>query len=96
MQILDVGTVKDMIVSADELYEVLQLTTQRKAYEVLQVRHDDLVQHVVIRYAFNHEEHSMAEVSYSVDNIVGAILTDGPDHAKLICLEHVMNADLKA
>ena len=95
MNTIDAGTVKEMIDLSDELYEVLQLTTLEAVYEVLQVRHDDLTQFVLVHYTFD-KELSMAEQSYSLNKVVAGIVYATEAEAKLEAVNRLMMANLNA
>lgn len=82
MQHLDAGTVRECFNSADELYEVLKLTTQASAYEVVQTTHDELHQYIVVQYLNG--------------RIAGGELFSNPDSAKLRIMEFLTHANLTA
>jgi hypothetical protein len=95
MQLIDAPTTREMFTLADELYEVLQLNTMSAAYEVVQVRHDDLTQFVVTEYNINPDD-NMSEVSHALNNIKQSVIFSTSDAAKSFVLEQVVNAKLEA
>lgn len=95
MQHLDEGTVRECFNSSDELYEVLRLTTQAGAYEVVQTIHDGLHQYIVVQYRYDRDV-NLGEQSFSLDNIVGGELFTNPNSAKLRVMEFLTHANLTA
>ena len=95
MQLIDAPTTREMFTLADELYEVLQLNTMSAAYEVVQVRHDDLTQYVVTEYNISPDD-NMSEVSHALNNIKQSVIFKTSDAAKSFVLEKVINAKLEA
>lgn len=80
---------------ADELYEVMQLNTLSAAYEIVQVRHDDLIQFVFTEYKVNPEV-NMSEVSHALNNIKSSVIFPNAEEARVHAMQKVLQANLKA
>jgi hypothetical protein len=88
-------TAQDCIHSADELYEVLMLTTQDKTFEVLQLTHNYEVSWLVVEYQFD-KELCMGEQKRTPIHIVQAEYLKSAADARVRVMELVMQADLSA
>jgi hypothetical protein len=95
MQAIDAPTTREMFTLADELYEVMQLNTLKAAYEVVQVRHDDLTQFVVTEYSVNPDD-NMSQVSHALNNIKSSMIFPDADEARVKVIELVLQATLSA
>lgn len=95
MQIIDQATTKEMFDLADELYETLQLKLQTVAFEVVQTKHDDLIQFVVSKYSVNLDE-NMTDWKLGLNFIIGSCVFKKESEAKAFLMNEVMHANLKA
>lgn len=95
MQTIDAPTTREMFTLADELYEVMQLNVLKAAYEVVQVRHDDLTQFVVTEYIVNPDD-NMSEVSHALNNIKQSVIFQDVEEARVHVIKLVLQATLTA
>jgi hypothetical protein len=95
MQELDAGTAIECINLADELYEVVHLTTMNNLYEVLQLTHDGLIQHMVVHYKFD-QDLNLSGQRRMLANIEKADLFQAAADARVRVMELVMQANFNA
>jgi hypothetical protein len=95
MQAIDAPTTREMFTLADELYEVMQLNILKAAYEVVQVRHDDLTQFVVTEYHINPDD-NMSQVSHALNNIKSSVIFPDCEAARAHVMQIVFQANLSA
>ena len=95
MQAIDAPTTREMFTLADELYEVMQLNTMKAAYEVVQVRHDDLTQFVVTEYIVNPDD-NMSQVSHALNNIKQSVVFPNEEEARVMVIRLLLQAEMKA
>lgn len=91
MKKIDAGTVREMFRLADEQYETAQLNTINGAYELNQVRHDDLIQFVLVRYRVDPDT-NMSEQSRALSEIEEGELFSNAADAREGMIEKLMQA----
>ena len=91
MKKIDAETTREMFRLSDEMYEVAQLNTVSGAYELNQVRHDDLIQFVLVRYLVDPDT-DMSEQSHALSDIVSAEVFANAADARQAMIEKLMQA----
>jgi hypothetical protein len=70
MQLIDKGTTNEMWKSCDEQTEIAQYVTSTNAYELSEVRHDDLTQYALSIY----QGGSVHDYKFRSDDLIGTEL----------------------